>query len=493
MEKKSILVICLVLLVFSSSLVSAGFLQDIGSWLKDFFTYTEEKRNTDESRGTLASLGALATGSGDYGSGDYVCIEGERGCYDKILRGGGTLKAIRECINNAWIDVETCQPNQGCIEDGLDAQCTCIEEEKRCYTGGQRILINGVEECRQGIWIPIEKCEGNCSLGECEIISQDKCSDGTSYGSCSTTPPLYCKEGNLIEICGLCGCPENKICAYSGKCIIASDIEILSLTLEPPFGTLNSTFFEVYIFNIYVKIKAEEDYISKVILEISHENNLITSLNLNSRGDTYHSKWIANNILEGRNDYTFRVIVENLAGEEKQRNFTFSLEFSKINPDLCEEIIEGHNNPDANRANLVFVGYGYKNLQKSEGEVVKELGKYVLDLKGENQGLLSVEPFKSNKDKFNFWYVDKTSNVDSCESYGDYLICESSLESNCVFSNKYIVKFVDKKFRSSTLSKTYSTLSAEVQETSSSTIIFPGTLDKSFVNIFYLHSINCAL
>ena len=39
-----------------------------------------------------------------------------------------------------------------------------------------------------------------------------KCSDGTPYGFCSKTKPLYCKDGSLISNCSLCGCPEGQAC-----------------------------------------------------------------------------------------------------------------------------------------------------------------------------------------------------------------------------------------------------------------------------------------
>lgn len=44
---------------------------------------------------------------------------------------------------------------------------------------------------------------------------EQTCQDGTSYGSCSSTKPLYCSNGNLIEKCDLCGC--NPGYCYEGK------------------------------------------------------------------------------------------------------------------------------------------------------------------------------------------------------------------------------------------------------------------------------------
>ncbi len=73
----------------------------------------------------------------------------------------------------------------------------------------------------------------------------------------------------------------------------------------------------------------------------------------------------------------------------------------------CVEAILGNNRVDDDRINIVFVGYGYKDLETFEFFVDS-----AIDYDSNFYGLLSVEPFKSNKDKFNFWYVDEVVNVD---------------------------------------------------------------------------------
>jgi len=44
------------------------------------------------------------------------------------------------------------------------------------------------------------------------------CSDGTAYGSCSSTKPLYCNNGNLVNNCQQCGCPIGYSCQGDGSC-----------------------------------------------------------------------------------------------------------------------------------------------------------------------------------------------------------------------------------------------------------------------------------
>lgn len=68
----------------------------------------------------------------------------------------------------------------------------------------------------------------------------------------------------------------------------------------------------------------------------------------------------------------------------------------------CVEAIPGHNDLSKNRINLVFLGFNYDN-----PEIFRFFVNSAIDLDSNYYGLLSVEPFKSNKDKFNFWYVDE--------------------------------------------------------------------------------------
>ena len=43
-------------------------------------------------------------------------------------------------------------------------------------------------------------------------FAAQKCSDGTVYGKCSLSKPLYCSNGVLVNNCTKCGCSGNKTC-----------------------------------------------------------------------------------------------------------------------------------------------------------------------------------------------------------------------------------------------------------------------------------------
>lgn len=90
-------------------------------------------------------------------------------------------------------------------------------------------------------------------------------------------------------------------------------------------------------------------------------------------------------------------------------------------------------------------------LPTSSGEVVKDIAEYYIDQNGDNRGLFSVEPFKSNKEKFNFWYIDEVASLSDC---GESVHCESalsrarSLSISCVMSNKFVTYVISRQFRS---------------------------------------------
>ena len=63
----------------------------------------------------------------------------------------------------------------------------------------------------------------------------------------------------------------------------------------------------------------------------------------------------------------------------------------------CDPVIQGQNNPNEKRINIFFIGKGYKDI-----EVAHKFTKEAV-----NQLLTAQEPFRSNKEKFNFWFITK--------------------------------------------------------------------------------------
>ncbi len=73
----------------------------------------------------------------------------------------------------------------------------------------------------------------------------------------------------------------------------------------------------------------------------------------------------------------------------------------------CKELIPNHNNADENRINLIIAGFNYENYDN-----YRFIAESVVDYDSNYFGIFSVEPFKSNKDSFNFWYYDQIINLD---------------------------------------------------------------------------------
>ena len=107
----------------------------------------------------------------------------------------------------------------------------------------------------------------------------------------------------------------------------------------------------------------------------------------------------------------------------------------------CKPLVEGHNSLNLSRINIVFVGLMpdrvYENI--SCEDYLKDIAYRAISYDGTGEGIFSLEPFKSNKDRFNFWYVDKVKPIESMDMYR-YQV--NYLESLCNFDTKITIAFV---------------------------------------------------
>ncbi|MCK4589416.1 MAG: hypothetical protein KAT77_03170 [Nanoarchaeota archaeon] len=75
---------------------------------------------------------------------------------------------------------------------------------------------------------------------------------------------------------------------------------------------------------------------------------------------------------------------------------------------LCEELISGENTASPDKLNLIFAGVDF------DKEIVRGKALTFLFDEGQSSALLNnLEPFKSNKDKFNLWVINKISHTES--------------------------------------------------------------------------------
>ena len=122
--------------------------------------------------------------------------------------------------------------------------------------------------------------------------------------------------------------------------------------------------------------------------------------------------------------YEFKYVVKDIYGNYIEHTSSNITRFLRTpNDDDCIGVIQGHNNLNEDRINVVFLtGGSNATTEPYSGEEVKEKARFVINNPvsdyGRGGGFLHVEPFDSNADLFNFWYVNATDiNVENACSF----------------------------------------------------------------------------
>jgi len=235
MKKREVLFVFIsIFLIMSISFVSAGLLQDIEDWFKDFFNMgadSELKGELDSYSGyasgssSSSSYGGYASGSsssssyGGYNDYDYVCDEVEKICEKEYGRGGiNFIYYIKECQNNEWVEIESCELNQEC-KDGECVElpiryiepdlCNDSDDGKDYYvkgnvysTVGPHAPESGTDGClnenlqyieTNGVYLSEVFCN-NKSMYENEVVL---CLYGCDYGACKDDyPEISCEDSD---------------------------------------------------------------------------------------------------------------------------------------------------------------------------------------------------------------------------------------------------------------------------------------------------------
>ncbi|MEE9525536.1 MAG: hypothetical protein V3V78_02915 [Candidatus Woesearchaeota archaeon] len=107
----------------------------------------------------------------------------------------------------------------------------------------------------------------------------------------------------------------------------------------------------------------------------------------------------------------------------------------------CVELIPGHNDLSKNRINIVFV-----SINEDMSLLINHATASV-NYDSDDIGLMAIEPFKSNKDKFNFFYVDEVGYVDLSTVQSDYGWEANPeidrLRAHCSLNNVYGIALTD--------------------------------------------------
>ena len=79
-----------------------------------------------------------------------------------------------------------------------------------------------------------------------------------------------------------------------------------------------------------------------------------------------------------------------------------------VSSDYCAPLYSGNNPADSTRFNIVFVGVGFQDIND-----LQNAAKRVIDMDGlasrkvSSSGLMQIPTFMNNKNKFNFWYINR--------------------------------------------------------------------------------------
>jgi len=305
----------------------------------------------------------------------------------------------------------------------------------------------------------------------------DSCSECDSNWNCNRVSEYYCNDSELVDL-------QDYPCPYGcsdGACIkdLNLDYNELEVFLYPPIlftPELDSINFDSNLIGDIIIIDArlissdssfDINSIKSSKFEVFRQNQLIFSDELNllqsdlfTTGGVsliFQGEWLTSDIEEGQFEYQVRLIFELKNGKPIEEIRNFKLNFKKPDTTKCKELISGHNKPEADRANIVVLFGGYEELT-SEQRV--QIAQDAVDFEGISQGIFSVEPFRSNKDKFNLWYVDQ--NFDILDEFRDSRTIIDE-ENPCVFNNRFPVKIINQNFRSSAdFGGGDSTISAEI-------------------------------
>ncbi len=268
-------------------------------------------------------------------------------------------------------------------------------------TGAKQEISTTTLEPGKSYWI---KSTEDCVLYK--DVPPQLCEDGTLYNNCSETKPKYCDNGSLMNKCSECGCPSGTECnSETQECQVPVEIEIESAAVTPAEGQLGA------ILTVNATVLNQENAASAKI-EVSFINQLcapdgscqdipIPTEEKQLYDDGSHNDLAANDGVYGNTitaaplngysegHYSVKVIVTDKTGKTFEKETSFSISSSG---GACKVIL--HNGNSSSKLDVVFLGDDFSKESRFEDSAVSA-----------SNYLLSLEPFKSKKDKINIYMV----------------------------------------------------------------------------------------
>lgn len=259
--------------------------------------------------------------------------------------------------------------------------------------------------------------------------------------TCLDDKPTYIDENlNVIKNCQKCGCPEEFECEGDGNCYKTLNLTGLKCLINDydqgkglNCASLNGTFKNVQLGNyLHVSVGGFGPFNSMIKKEIQREiRSYNLCINTQDIGCVLPDVKCFGEDLVEKNKPKVQFIIQSEVNNVIKQNIPSIAKFLglkvrvsvdlsslnssflrvpynctpiKVSSDLsCKPLIV--NGEPAKKADIVFIGDGFFDPFEFEATV-----RRVLDYEGTNgntssEGLLSMEPFKSNRDKFNIYTV----------------------------------------------------------------------------------------
>lgn len=179
------------------------------------------------------------------------------------------------------------------------------------------------------------------------------------------------------------------------------------------------------VFTIKAALGVNKSEVYRIDAQIMKDNILLTEIPLlddGMHGDSKADDGIYANTFDssGHNEGVYYVDIkinpiENADAYKKSASF-------QVFRQNCVNLKYTGNPSD--KIDVVFLASGYKDMKKFSSDVVK----YV-DITGKNKGLFSMEPFKSNADKFNIYLINQTGDLGcslGCQGIDSMICCDDN-------------------------------------------------------------------
>ena len=325
-----------------------------------------------------------------------ACFETDKGIFGTLNKGGYTQSY--EITNG-------CKNRLSGFENSKEFLLFNCEKEKPLLKNN--FCISG---CFKNACVPLSSCTDSdggknfFDMGEIEVtdkagnkdVLEDACYPGNILGE------LHCITSYEVGF-------ENYVCPFGcvqGRCLEEKDKELAS---EDSYGEKIVSFSNELFSNVIPKIATVNDEIIVVVANLEERAGKVQvkagSKSFQLFDDGFHGDGLARD-----NVYAGNSKIDEIG------NFKLSLSYEdennmKKNVDLDENLIVIEKTEEecqyfassesAAKINLVVTAIGYEN----EMKVLEEL----VDYKNKFNGIFSVEPFKSNKELFDVWFVSAES------------------------------------------------------------------------------------